>query len=103
MTILENVSVNAKANIYFDGKCISYTITLADLSKCTVGIIFNGLFEFNTDRAELMKIVSGECRVKLMGAKGWVTYNQGQEFSVPKSSSFEIEVSELLHYICHYE
>ena len=103
MSQLNNVSVNPKANIYFDGKCISYTVILADDSRCTVGVIFNGVYKFNTDLAELMKLTSGKCRIKLLDTKEWVSYSQGQEFSVPMNSSFDIEVFELLHYVCHYE
>ena len=30
MARFENVSVTKKANVYFDGKCVSYNIELAD-------------------------------------------------------------------------
>ena len=29
-TILNNVALDAKANVYFDGKCVSHSFTLAD-------------------------------------------------------------------------
>jgi uncharacterized protein YaiE (UPF0345 family) len=31
--MIHNVSVNPQANVYFDGKCVSHSITLADGSK----------------------------------------------------------------------
>ena len=49
-TQFDNISVNAKANIYFDGKVISHSIEFADGSKKTMGLIFPG--EYNFDTAE---------------------------------------------------
>ncbi|HOG03595.1 MAG TPA: pyrimidine/purine nucleoside phosphorylase, partial [Accumulibacter sp.] len=39
MSQFDNVSVVKQANVYFDGKCISHTIRLADGSSKTVGVI----------------------------------------------------------------
>lgn len=39
MSQFDNVSVVKKANVYFDGKCISHTVVLADGVKKTVGVI----------------------------------------------------------------
>lgn len=99
----ENVSVEAKANIYFDGKVVSYAITLADGEKKTLGIMFQGEFEFNTAAAELMEIVDGETMVCLKGETEWVTYSAGSHFNVAKNSSFKIKIkSTTAQYICSY-
>jgi uncharacterized protein YaiE (UPF0345 family) len=50
-----------------------------------------------------MEILAGQCRVKLHGASEWVEYKEDQKFSVPANSSFEIETSDTLHYVCHFE
>ena len=42
-TQFDNVSVVKKANIYFDGKCVSHTVIVADGSRKTVGVIFPSL------------------------------------------------------------
>ncbi len=63
----DNVSVTKKANVYFDGKCVSHTIDLADGSRKSVGIIFPAKLTFKTAEPELMEIVAGKCRVKLDG------------------------------------
>jgi len=36
--VFENVSVNKLANVYFDGKCVSHSLTLADGTKKSVGL-----------------------------------------------------------------
>ena len=33
----------------------------------------------------------------------WKTYSEGEKFTVPGNSSFDIEVSETLDYVCHFE
>ncbi len=41
MTIekIDGVSVSTKANVYFDGKCVSHSLTRADGTKLSVGVI----------------------------------------------------------------
>lgn len=102
MSQFDHVSVVKKSNIYFDGKCVSHTIVCADGSRKTVGVIFPASLVFNTAAPETMEITSGRCRVKLAGAGDWVDYGAGQSFQVPGDSSFEIEVSEPLDYVCHF-
>ena len=58
--------------------------------------------KFNTGAPEVMELVEGACRVRLAGSEVWVSYVGGQSFSVPGNSSFDIEVSQTLHYICHF-
>jgi uncharacterized protein YaiE (UPF0345 family) len=38
-TQFDNVTVLKKGNVYFDGKCVSHTVLLADGSKKTLGVI----------------------------------------------------------------
>lgn len=102
-TEFENVTVTKKANLYFEGKCISYNLTLADGAKKSIGIIFPSLLSFNTGAPEVMETVAGSCRVRLKGQSEWVTYGEGQSFNAPANSSFEIEVvGEPYHYVCHF-
>lgn len=95
-------TVNTRANIYFDGKCVSHGIELADGTKKSVGVILPSSLKFNTGAPEVMELVEGECRVRLAGTQAWTTYAGGQSFDVPANSSFDIEVSKPLHYICHF-
>ena len=102
MTTIDNASVSKKANIYFDGKCVSHSVLLADGSKQSVGVIFPSSLTFNTGAAEVMEIVGGACRVKLAGADAWTSYGAGQQFSVPANSAFDIETTDTLEYVCHF-
>ncbi len=99
---LHNVSVRTQANVYFDGKCVSHTLTLADGSRKSVGVILPGTLLFTTGAPEIMEGVAGSCEVKLAGEQTWKRYGPGESFSVPGDSSFEIRTTEPYHYICHF-
>lgn len=98
----DNVSVVKKANVYFDGKCVSHTVVLADGTKKSVGVIFPSSLVFNTGAPEIMELNSGKCRVRLKGETEWKIYEGGQSFNVPGNSSFDIETIETLDYVCHF-
>lgn len=102
MTQFDNVSLVKKANVYFDGKCISHTALFADGTKKTVGVIFPSQLVFNTAAPEVMEINAGRCRVRLQGESQWREYGADESFSVPGNSSFDIETLELLDYVCHF-
>lgn len=102
MAQFDNVSVLPAANIYFDGKCISHTIILADGTKKTLGVILPSKLTFNTGTPEIMEGVQGSCRVQFAGSTEVHTFAAGESFKVPGQSSFEIEVTEPYHYVCHY-
>lgn len=102
MTQFDNVSVVKKANVYFDGKCVSHTVILADGTKKSVGVILPARLTFHTAAPEVMETVAGACRYRLAGGE-WQSCGAGETFSVPANSSFEIEVSgEPYHYVCHF-
>jgi len=102
MSQYDNISVVKKANVYFDGKCVSHTVILADGTKKTVGVIMPSSLTFNTGAPEIMEGVGGSCRVRLQGESDWKTYGDGQSFNVPGNSSFEIACDEPYHYVCHF-
>ncbi|MCX7174231.1 MAG: pyrimidine/purine nucleoside phosphorylase [Proteobacteria bacterium] len=104
MPQFDNVSVVKKANVYFDGKCVSHTVLFADGKKKSVGVILPATLTFNTGMPETMEGVAGECRVRLREDSEWKTYAAGQSFKVPGNSSFDIQVSgEPYHYVCHFD
>ncbi|QQR80427.1 MAG: pyrimidine/purine nucleoside phosphorylase [Deltaproteobacteria bacterium] len=104
MSRFENVTVEAKANIYFDGKVVSHSIVEKDGSKKTIGLIYPGTFLFNTGAPEKMIITAGHSSVKKKDETSWTDYPAGTEFSVPGNSSFEIKVeSGISEYICLFE
>lgn len=96
-------SVNTQANVYFDGKCVSHTVTLADGVRKSVGVILPATLTFNTGAPEVMETVAGRCSIKLKGETEWKSYGAGESYNVPGDSSFEIKVEgEPYHYICHF-
>ena len=101
-TQFDQVSVVKKANLYFDGKCVSHTVLFADGSKKTIGVIFPSSLVFNTAAAEIMELNAGKCRIRLQGETEWNTYEAGQQFNVPANSRFEIETIDTLDYVCHF-
>lgn len=102
MSQFDNVSVIKKANVYFDGKCVSHTVVLADGTRKSVGVILPATLNFNTSAPEVMELLGGRCRVRLAGEQGWQDYGAGSRFSVPANSSFDIEVLETVDYVCHF-
>lgn len=102
---IDNITVQTQANVYFDGKCISHGITLADGTKKSVGVILPATLTFNTGAAEIMECVGGACEYKLAGSDEWMKSAIGESFSVPGNSKFDIRVApgcDAYHYICHF-
>lgn len=98
-----SVTVQTKANVFFDGKVVSHGITFDDGSKKTLGLIYPGSYHFGTDKPERMDIVSGECTVVLDGATAETIYGSGSTFQVPGKSGFTISVTGgLVEYICSF-
>lgn len=102
MSQFDNVSVLKKANVYFDGKCVSHTVLLADGTRKSVGVILPSTLHFTTGAPEIMELIEGRCRVTLKGETAAKEYAGGQSFEVAGNSAFDIEVTETLHYVCHF-
>jgi len=101
-TSIDGVSVSTQANVYFDGKCVSHGITFPDGTKKSVGVVLPATLTFNTGAPEIMECVAGSCEYKLAGSDAWHKSGPGDKFSIPGNSSFEIKVTEVYHYICHF-
>ena len=102
MSTLQNVTLSKKSTIYFDGKCVSHTIVLGDGTRKSVGVIFPSSLTFTTGAPEIMEIIGGTCRVRQAGASTWTEYQAGQTFSVAANTSFDIDTTETLDYVCHF-
>jgi purine/pyrimidine-nucleoside phosphorylase len=102
-TQFNGVSVISKANVYFNGDVVSYTLLLPEGERKTLGLIRPGSYHFDTGAPERMEIVDGACRVILDGASEASVHGAGSWFDVPGKSGFRIEVeSGLCHYICSF-
>ena len=99
----DNVSVIKKSNVFFDGKCVSHTVMLADGTKKSVGVILPSSLVFNTGVPEIMEITAGACKVTLDGQTATQAYATGTFFDVPAKSGFTIEVAgDICEYICSF-
>ena len=101
-THIQSASIATQARVYFDGKCVSHSLTMADGTKKSVGVVLAAELTFGTAAPEVMECVAGGCEYLLTGASAWASCQPGQSFSVPGDSSFQIRVAEAFHYICHY-
>lgn len=104
MPQFDNVTVVKKANVFFDGKCVSHSVLFPDGSRKTVGVVLpNSQLTFNVSTPELMEISAGECSVKIAGEPAFKTYAAGSSFKVAANSSFEIHTgTEAVNYVCSF-
>ena len=102
MSEFKTVTVVKKANIYFDGKVTSRTVIFADGTKKTLGIMMPGEYEFGTDSAEIMEILSGQMEILLPGETQWKSFKEGDSFTVPANSRFKLKIGNVADYCCSY-
>lgn len=97
----DNVSVGKKGNVYFDGKCVSHTVTLLDGTRKSVGVILPSTLKFDLSTKEIMEVIEGKAFVSINGSPE-VTFIPGQSWEVEAGGNFQIRVDEPLHYVCHF-
>lgn len=102
MNNFENVSIEKKANVYFDGGVTSRTINFAGGEVKTLGIIQPGEYEFKTGKKEIMDMLAGNVEVLLAGSTEWKQYASGDVFEIPANSSFRIRTEGLADYCCSF-
>ena len=103
MRTFPNVTVEAKANIYFEGRVVSHTILLPDGTKKTLGLIYPGEYHFGTAAAELMEVVAGDCQVVIDGTTETLAITADGAFEVAANSGFTITVAAgICEYICSF-
>lgn len=100
-TQFNHVAINKRANVYAEGKCISYTLTFPDHSVKTVGVVMPGGVTFAADTDETVEIVEGQGRVRVGPDGGWTPCQAGYRFHVAGQTRFEIEAEQPVHYVTH--
>ncbi|WP_182866307.1 pyrimidine/purine nucleoside phosphorylase [Rhodopirellula sp. JC639] len=90
-----------KVNEYFDGNVKSIAFENSE-GRATAGVMAIGAYEFSTSEHELVKVVSGELKVKLPGAAEFASYPTGTEFRVPAGEKFQLQVKQATAYLCFY-
>ena len=101
-TQIANFTLSTQANVYFGGKCVSHSFTLADGTRKSAGVVLASELTFSTGAAEIMECVAGACEYRLAGSDAWQQSGPGERFTIPAQSSFDIRVAEAYHYLCHY-
>lgn len=102
MSLIEQVSVAKKANIYFEGKVASRSVFFADGSRQTLGVVLPGEYEFSTAQGEIMEVTSGTFEVLLPEASTWETFVEGTQFELAANVSFKIRNTAIAEYCCRY-
>ena len=103
MSSFSNVTVDAKANVYFDGRVVSHTVHFPDSTKKTLGLIYPGKFHFGTAAPERMEIIAGACEVVIDGTTEVAVIEAGSSFDVAGNSGFTIKVNDgICEYICSF-
>ena len=88
-------------NVYFEGKVQSLTME-TEQGRATVGVITPGKYTFSTSTQERMVVTSGILNITLpQGERKIVGPNQ--EFIVEANTSFDVEASRDVSYICYYK
>ena len=90
-----------KVNEYFDGKVTSIAFENSE-GKATAGVMAVGEYEFSTLENELMKVVSGELKVKLPGSDEFKSFPPNTEFKVAANETFHLKVEQATAYLCFY-
>jgi len=97
-----NAVVKKRANVYHGGRVTSRSIITSDGEMKTLGIMLPGVYRFNTEAPEIIDVTEGRCRVRIGDESEWREYVSGENFHIPANSHFEIEVTELVDYLCHF-
>jgi uncharacterized protein YaiE (UPF0345 family) len=103
MATFEGVNVTKKANVYFDGKCVSHTVTLPTGIRKSVGVILPSTLRFDLTTKEVMEVVDGTAFVSINGAPEVTFAGAGAEWTVEAGGYFIIRCEEPVHYVCHFE
>ncbi len=90
-----------KVNTYFDGNVKSLGFEQQNESS-SVGVMAPGEYTFNTAAPEKMTVIKGELTIKRTDDQDWVSFKNGESFSVVGDSSFEVQVKESTAYLCEY-
>jgi purine/pyrimidine-nucleoside phosphorylase len=90
-----------KHSVYFDGQVQSLGVNAGGTRK-TVGVIAPGTFEFGTGAAERMHVIAGTLFAKLPGDDAFRPYLAGTKFDVPANSSFQVNATADVAYLCEY-
>ena len=102
MKEFKNVTATKAANIYYEGKVTSRTLTFEDGTVKSLGIMLPGEYTFKTEDKEIMEILSGELEVRLADEDNFKTLQTPTTFEVPAKSAFDLKIKTVTDYCCSY-
>jgi uncharacterized protein YaiE (UPF0345 family) len=62
-----------------------------------------GAYTFSTSKREYVTVVNGTLEVKLPGSDEWLSFGNGDTFTVEAGKSFDLKVPCATAYLCKYE
>ena len=101
MSKFTNVTIKKQANIYYDGSVTSHSIELEDGSEMSLGVMLPGEYTFNTNKAEIMEMLSGNLEVRLPNEE-WRTLITPETVNIAANESFDVIVKTVTEYCCSY-
>ena len=99
---LKNVEVALNGNVYFDGKVTSRMCYRASGERFTLGIITPGSYTFQVGEKEVVKLLRGTAQICLPGECEFREVAEGETFTVPSDSEYQIRTYEIVEYLCDY-
>ena len=90
-----------KTTEYFEGnvKTIGFK---SNKGRASVGVMAPGEYEFGTECAEHMSIITGEMGIKLPNENDFKTYKHGEKFIVEKGIKVQVKIPIETSYLCLY-
>ena len=100
---LDNVTVSCRANVYFGGRVISYSLITAAGQQRTMGVIYPGTYRFDMQMPLQIAIVGGACHVRIGHDPNWQALGAGESADVPAGVPFEVSVQTgITEYMCTF-
>lgn len=99
---LANVTVESKANVYFDGKVSSRTCYREDGSRFTLGVITAGSYTFGVGDREVVQLISGAVEVFRPGDTEWKAFAAPETFEIIANCDYQIRTYGVAEYLCDY-
>ena len=90
-----------KTKEYFEGNVKSIGFK-SNKGRASVGVMAPGEYEFGTENAEHISIISGEMGVKLPNENDFKMYKHGEKFVVEPGVKFLIKIPVETAYLCLY-
>jgi uncharacterized protein YaiE (UPF0345 family) len=80
---------------------VSHTVTLADGTRKSVGVILPSTLRFDLTTKEVMEVVDGTAYVSING-EAEKSFSAGQSWTVEAGAYFVIRADQPVHYVCHF-